>query len=336
MAINKQAIIRYHALDRCFANPGRRYYIEDLIAACNDAIYNATGADVGVKRRQVYNDIIFMESEAGWSIPLERVADGRRKYFRYIDSSFSIRGRGVNQAELEQISDTLTILSRFKGLPHFEWIDQIQLRLEDTFGISQTTSALVSFEENPYLTGLGFFSQILRAATDCKVLKVTYQGFTQESADTFSFHSWFLKQYNNRWFVLGYNDKYEGLSTLAIDRIQELAPATTTFRPNTVYDFDEYFEDIIGVSFPEGAAVEVIKLRVEASLWPYIRSKPLHGSQKHQVQDDGSVVLTFRLIVNYELVSLLASFLEKVEVLEPSQLRESMQDRFVKALQHYT
>lgn len=335
MATNKHATIRYHALDRCFSNPGRKYYIDDLITACNEAIYESTGTDAGVKRRQVYNDIIFMESEAGWSVPLERYADGRRKFFRYTDPSFSIRGSGVNQAELEQISDTLTILSRFKGLPHFEWIDQIQLRLEDTFGIDQTTSAVVSFEENPYLTGLSFFSDILRATTEHKALQVTYQGFTQEEASTFDFHPWYLKQYNNRWFVLGYNAQYGGLSTLAIDRVQQLKAAALSFRPNSDYDFEEYFDDVIGVSFPEDAAVEVVKLRVASSLWPYIRSKPLHGSQKHQLLDDGRAVLSLRLVVNYEFISLLASFLERVEVLEPAHLRSQLHDRLQRASRLY-
>ena len=39
MATNKHAIIRYQTLDKCFRNPGRTYYIDDLIQACNDAIY---------------------------------------------------------------------------------------------------------------------------------------------------------------------------------------------------------------------------------------------------------------------------------------------------------
>ena len=337
MAINKQAFLRYQALDRCFSNPGRRFYIDDLVEACNEAIYEATGSEAGVKRRQVYNDITFMESEAGWSIPLERVAEGRRKFFRYTDPSFSIRGRGVNQAELEQIRDTLTILSRFRGMPHFEWIDQIQLRLEDTFGLKPGDSPpVVSFEENPYLTGLTFFSDILQAATAHCPLDVIYRSFRQEEADRFTFHPWYLKQYNNRWFVLGHNDRYGGLSTLAIDRIQKLIPAAVDFLPNEDHDFDTYFEDIIGVSFPEGSTVETVRVQVAPDLWPYLRSKPLHGSQKSMVQADGSVVLTFQLIINYELIAVLATFLERAEVLEPKHLRDQLRNRLRQATNNYS
>lgn len=61
MATNKHATIRYHALDRCFSNYGRKFFIEDLIIACNEAIYEFAGVEDGVKRRQVFDDITFME-----------------------------------------------------------------------------------------------------------------------------------------------------------------------------------------------------------------------------------------------------------------------------------
>lgn len=69
MATNKNATIRYHALDRCFSNYRRKFFIEDLVDACNISIYEFSGIEEGVKRRQVFDDITFMESEQGWSIP---------------------------------------------------------------------------------------------------------------------------------------------------------------------------------------------------------------------------------------------------------------------------
>ncbi len=69
MVTNKHAIIRNRTLDKCFANPGRKYFMEDLVDECNKAIYDFTGNPEGVKRRQSYDNIIFMESEQGWAIP---------------------------------------------------------------------------------------------------------------------------------------------------------------------------------------------------------------------------------------------------------------------------
>ena len=43
MATNKNAQIRYQALDRCLSNWSRRYYIDDLVEACNEALYLYNG-----------------------------------------------------------------------------------------------------------------------------------------------------------------------------------------------------------------------------------------------------------------------------------------------------
>ena len=177
MATNKHATIRYHALDRCFSNHGRKFFIEDLINACNEAIYEFSGIEDGVKRRQVYDDITFMESDQGWNIQLERIKDGRRVYYRYSDKSFSIKNQGINQSEAEQLKETLSILSRFKGLPQFEWVEEIQIRLEDTFKLKSSTESAVCFEENPYLKGLNHFTELFTAIQNKQALVINYKEF---------------------------------------------------------------------------------------------------------------------------------------------------------------
>jgi len=66
MATNKNASIRYNVLDKCFRNPGRKYYIENLVNACNDALLEFSGNPDGIKKRQIFEDIKFMESVQGW------------------------------------------------------------------------------------------------------------------------------------------------------------------------------------------------------------------------------------------------------------------------------
>jgi hypothetical protein len=63
MATNKHAVIRYQTLDKCFRNPGRKYFIEDLINACNDALFQSYGMTVRIKRRQLFEDIRFKKSD---------------------------------------------------------------------------------------------------------------------------------------------------------------------------------------------------------------------------------------------------------------------------------
>ena len=102
MPTNKNASIRYQTLDKCFRDFSHRYYIDDLIASCNEALmhYNDTG---GVSRRQIFDDIKYMESEEGWSIPLERRKIGRKVFYRYESQDFSINNQPVTKAEANQL-----------------------------------------------------------------------------------------------------------------------------------------------------------------------------------------------------------------------------------------
>ena len=144
MATNKHALIRYLALDKCFRNPGRRYSIDDLIDECSKELQEFSGDESGVKKRQVLKDIDFMTSANSYEIPLEKYKDGRRVYYRYTDRNFSIKNQPLNETEAIQLKETLITLSRFKGLPQFEWVSEIITRLESEFSIESDDQVYIS------------------------------------------------------------------------------------------------------------------------------------------------------------------------------------------------
>jgi predicted DNA-binding transcriptional regulator YafY len=324
MATNKHATIRYHALDRCFSNHGRKFFIEDLVSACNEAIYEFAGIEDGVKRRQVFDDITFMESEQGWSVLLERLKDGKRVFYRYVDKSFSIKNKGINQEEAEQLKETLAILSRFKGLPQFEWIEEIQIRLEDTFKLKGNIQAAVGFEQNPFLKGLDNFTGIFNAIQNGVALNIKYQGYRQVKPVKVVFHPWYLKQYNNRWFLFGLTDEFKSITNFALDRIIGFEESKLKYRKNDAINFDEYFDDVIGVTIKSDSPPEKIFIKISIEVWPYIESKPLHGSQKIKSKTETDVIIERSVQVNHELMALLFSYMDAIEVIEP----ESLRDRF--------
>jgi predicted DNA-binding transcriptional regulator YafY len=336
MSTNKHATIRYHALDQCFRNPGRRYYIEDLVAACNSALYEFTGGSDGVKKRQIFDDIRFMESEQGWSIALDRIKEGKRVYYRYADTSFSIKNQPLNEMEANQLKETLMLLSRFKGMPQFDWMDEMIVRLQSAFKLAETSSEVVGFEQNPYLKGLEYFSEAFNAIIYHKTLLIRYKSFKQEKVSELIFHPYYLKQYNNRWFLFGWNHGKALISNLALDRIEDIQHSNEKFEKNNSIDFEEFFEDVIGVSVPLGQQPEKVILKVTDTLWPYIQTKPLHGSQKLLAKSDGVHVIELNVIVNYELSALLFSMGEELKVLEPAELSERIQNKAKSLIKNYS
>jgi len=335
MATNKHAQIRYQALDRCFGNPGRRYFIEDLVDACNNAIYEHAGIIDGVKKRQVQDDIVFMESEAGWSIPLDRIKDGKRVYYRYDDTRYSINNQPLNETEINQLKETIYMLNRFKGMPQFNWMEEILARFESTFKLKGTTTNIVGFEHNPYLKGMNLFSDIFNAIVNKQSLKITYRRYAKDSTEMV-FHPYFLKQYNNRWFLFGLCEhlkEKKPITNLALDRIEQIFYADIPYIENIDIDFNnEYFEDIVGVTVLE-KEVEQIILEIDNELFSYVETKPLHGSQKIKERNQQTTIIELNLIINYELENLLLGYIDKIRIMAPEQLRERMIERAREAIE---
>jgi predicted DNA-binding transcriptional regulator YafY len=336
MAINKNAYIRYQVLDRCFRNPGRIYFIEDLIEECTSAMTELDPKSTGIKRRQLLMDIRFMESPQGWSIPLERYSFDRRKYYRYSNLNFSINNQKLNEKEIQQIGSMISLLSRIKGLPQLEWIDETIQRLEQSLQLKPAGNDIIGFEQNEFLLGREYLGELFNAILYKKVLQITYKAFTREKDAVFIIHPYFLKQYNGRWFLFGLNPEIGKLFNLALDRIIEVREIKGIFIENTTWDFTEYFEDIIGVTKPEKIEPIKIELKFTPKQTPYILTKPIHGSQRKILFDKTGLTISIHVIPNYELEQVLLSFGEDVEILSPKNFRNRMKGRMKKVIEIYS
>lgn len=326
MSTNKNATIRYQALDRCFRNPGKRYNIIDLVEACNDALFDIDPNSSGVQKRQVYEDIKFMKDSRGFDAPIESFKEGRIAYYKYTETNYSINNQPLNEMEARQLKESLLTLSRFKGMPQFDWIEEITARLEHSFNL-KSDQKVISFEENPFLTGREYIGKLYNAIVNHQVLKIQYLPFRKENEITFEIHPYHLKQYNNRWFLFGINSEEHKITNLPLDRIVSIAESNANFIPNTEIDFDEFFDEVIGVTIPDNSNPEMVLLKIDKKLWPYIKTKPLHGSQKLKQEMDEFTILQLEVHLNYELEAMILSMGETIEVLGPKLLRNKLKER---------
>ena len=334
MSVNKNALIRYKILDRCFSNPGKRYFIEDLVLECNKRLIEIDPNSKGIQKRQLFEDIKYMESAEGWSAEIEKIAFGKKKYYRYLDRGFSINNQPLNAAEIEQLHSAMDIISRFKGMPQFEWINEFTPKLEQAFTLDAHLKPIISFDSNEYLKGVEYVAELFHAVLYKKVLHITYQPFKSDTPISYNIHPYYLKQYNNRWFLFGRSDRMQNLTNLALDRIVSIEEINLPYIENDEYDFNEYFEDIVGVTKPNDGIVEKVILKFAESSLPYILSKPLHGSQK-SIRDREEGIISIEVIPNFELEGVLLSFGERVKVLAPDYLKEKINYRLKSAIKQY-
>lgn len=323
MSINKNALIRYQVLDRCFSNTGRMYFWEDLLEECNKALEEFDPNTNGIQRRQLFDDIKFMESTAGWSIPLKRHRYGKKVYYRYSNPKFSINNQPLNDSETEQIKSALQILSRFSGSAQFEWVNEIIPKLESKFGLIDQPKEVLEFEDNIDLKGIHHLSPLFNAIINNRVLTVKYKDFKSSEPYEITFHPYYLKQYNSRWFVFGLNSETQIPTwNLALDRIESIEETNNTYQQSEI-DWKDYFYDFIGVTKREDEFLQEIILHFSPEVAPYIITKPIHPTQKVKNTPSGLEV-RIKVIPNYELERLILSFGEHVEVISPKQIRESI------------
>lgn len=336
MSQNKNALVRYKVLDKCFRNPGKRYFIEDLISECESALLEMDPDSNGISRRQIFEDISFMESKEGWEIELVKNRVGRKVYYRYNNLSFSINNMPLNEVEVNNLKEAFSILSHFKGMPQFEWINETLPKLHQGTSSDSKSCTIMEFDSNRYLKGVELVGSLYNAIFYKRVLQISYHPFEMDSPLLVTIHPYYLKQYNNRWFLFGYNQENQRSDwNLALDRIVSIEETDNKYKINNSIDWHEYFEDIIGVTKPAKAKPERIVLLFFGKTGKYIETKPLHGSQKSKWIDGETLEVSINVIVNYELERLILSYADTAKVLRPENLAGSIKIRLQKALKEY-
>ena len=124
-------------------------------------------------------------------------------------------------------------------------------KLEDKIYTQKTDSPpVVDFEKNDNLKGLEFIEAVRKAIVSKTVLCITYQSFKARQPNTFCFSPYLLKEYRNRWFVLGRShQKNAPLLTLALDRFQSLSEdKQEIYIENEKIDLSTYYSNVIGVT----------------------------------------------------------------------------------------
>lgn len=107
---------------------------------------------------------------------------------------------------------------------------------------------------------------------------------------SYTVHPYYLKQYNNRWFLFGITEQDKNnLINLPLDRIGSIEVVDIPYIPNTKFNFEEYFEDVVGVSVPREGEPEKVVLKFDKRQYPYIITKPLHPSQA--ILDDENCIV---------------------------------------------
>lgn len=330
MANVKSGAFREIIIDRCLQSR-RGYSTMEIMKKCNDALERRCEPLI-TATNTIRNDILSIENR--WNVVVEPIKIGRNIRYRYQDPNFSIFNFPLNENEIAQLNQAVSLLKRFEGMPGFDWVDELNAHLQSTINLE--LRHIVGFDENKQLKGMEYFTPLFECISRKEVIKLQYQSYKENSAKTYVIHPYYLKEYNQRWFLFALNNECQHITIFPLDRIKGFTKTSGLFIENNKVDFEHYFDNIIGVSSNKSDVPTIIILKVCAEQLPYMLTKPLHHTQVvREFMQDGDAIISIKVIPNFELIQQLLSFGERVTVLEPETLRDETKHRIENNLKNY-
>jgi len=327
MPVNRNALIRYRTIDKCLQNRRRKWTIENLIDACNDALYEYDGIDKAVSMRTIRLDLNAMRSDKlGYNAPIIVI---NKKYYSYDNPDYSIANIPLTTRDLNVLQEVSHLLRQFKGFSHFNEVSEMVNKLEDKiYSEQQQRAPIIDFEKNELLTGIEWLDILYKSIVSQTTVQLTYQSFKARQASDIIFYPYLLKEYRNRWFILGIKKQGKEISTFALDRIQAVVslPAEL-YREQKNFDPHTWFNDIVGVTRNMGELPAQIIFWASSFHAPYIKTKPLHHSQKIVEEVKAGTHFSIEVVPNFELERELIGFGEGLKVLSPNNLVRRIKKR---------
>jgi predicted DNA-binding transcriptional regulator YafY len=332
MANVKNAGIREIIIDRCLQNREGRT-VQQMMDACNDAL-KAHDLRLITSPNTIRAD--FEAITDRWHKKIKCTRKGRNFFYCYEDPNFSIFNNPMSEDEIMRVYGALEVLERFEGKEGFEWIEELNAHLRTSLHMGNSGNSVIAYDDNPLLKGMQFFADLHDYIRSKQPITVTYRPYVNPELLQEIIHPYFLKQYNSRWFVLGYNPKFDAISTFALDRIVSIEKAALKFIENTRCDFEEYFKNVIGVTVYQDRHPEEILMEVDKDLYPYISSKPMHSSQKLiRFTKGGNAIVSLFVIPNYELKQQILSYGKQMNVISPLHLKDAIIENLTENLEKY-
>lgn len=340
MPTNKNALTRYKYLDEMLSDRHHFYDIHDLTEKCNEKLVNAGFPEVS--QRCIEKDINYLEYDPFYA-EIERYRANGHRYIRYKDPSFTIFRKELSEEESNLILEILNTIGQFDGLANFEWLDRLKIGL----GLKKRPR-IISFSNNPYLQNSNLLGILFDNISNQVVVRLEYHTFMDKEVRKITFHPYLLKQYNDRWYLIGAANDDAKILNFALDRIDAvIALPEIKYKPCNE-DLTERFEDIIGVTLYENKNIEHILFWVSDRSKGYMETKPIHGSQcqykgekekelrrQYPSFNDGAF-FSIDCIPNYELIRELCSFGKELIVLSPSYIQDDIFNRIKSMLDIYS
>ena len=245
----------------------------------------------------------------------------------------------LSQNDYEVMQEAVDMLRQLEDFEQFSEMSDVISRLQDKLSISRNNrKPIIHFDSVPNLKGLRFLNPLYNYIAHKQTLRVMYQSFTATRPTEFILFPYLLKEFRNRWFLFGSKASNMLLYNLPLDRINSIEPIEDIpYCENPDFDPEHFFDDVIGVSKNIKNTPRRIKFWASAEQSMYIKTKPIHPSQKliKENPEDGSCIFRIDVVINFEMYSVFMSYGPGIKIIYPKSAMYYMKDKLKEAAELY-
>lgn len=334
MALRNPAMIRMLTIHRCLQNASLQnpWNWERLAKACGRKLRAEIDNHIpDPKERTIKGDLKAIR-EGALGAPLNIGFNRQWKSYYYVEEEDIKKIDLIREQDLTAIYRSLLLLKNFEGFGEVVALETLLNELSTKLSVTKPSlSPVVQFDTNPNATGLRWLDKVYDHILQQQCVQIIYKRFQDNTSFQRIVSPYLLKEYNKRWFLIGYDHGKEQVHTIPLDRIQQLdTHLLKNYYRAPQFHPDHYFKDCLGVTIYEGTQPKDVRIKSLPEQAKYIETKPIHHSQQILETTESYTIFGYHLYLNYELESHLLSFGEKIEVLHPIQLRKSIEARLQK------
>lgn len=223
-----------------------------------------------------------------------------------------------------------------EGVP--EYNDRI-LEAFDTFNALNITDRISNFInfENRRPKGTENLYGLVHAIKNKFKISYTYYKFWNETPTERIVEPFALKEFKNRWYLIAKDDKDERIKIFALDRLSDLNISSRHFKNDDTYNVENHFKYCFGIITPDDLTdePEEIILSFKPFQGKYIKSLPLHSTQKVLIDNDKELRISLTLHITFDFVMELISLAENLTVIQPESLKKEIKNKLTKTLENY-
>jgi predicted DNA-binding transcriptional regulator YafY len=241
----------------------------------------------------------------------------------------------LSEEEITALDYSTALLQQLKGSRIFDQFETAINRLIEGYRVSKligkSEKQLIQVEEPVATGGNEWLEMILQAIVSQTTLEIEYAKFGAPVKQHL-LSPYLIKEYRNRWYVVGFSDAPRKVLILALDRINRIRKSKSPFYSDPTFQAADYFQYSFGITHTAAASPEKIVVTFDKEQAPYILAQPLHHSQVVLSESAKGVTVQLTVYVTAELIMSLLSYGPGVEVKEPLALRKTMQEK-IEAMQ---